>query len=254
MFTQHADYTVPLLRLLADLPGGAGAREEVLNQFLQRFRLEIPQEHFELVPSGGEERWSKHLGWTNWDLKNLGLTDTPERGVWRITQAGREWLSEHPDATHLSTPPQKRKSTASAREPRAPKSSGAVAAPSGFTLEKLERIRQVMPADEFKRDWGAEYDRLLAAERVKTTTPVNDGYLLERIRPLVQRIQDFLQGRGNDSPKSEVVCDWIFICYTLELYREGVALWRYVNKDEVNTDLYERTKKLAGACRARLGV
>ena len=24
MFTQHADYTVPLLRLLADLPGGAG--------------------------------------------------------------------------------------------------------------------------------------------------------------------------------------------------------------------------------------
>ena len=39
MFTQHADYTVPLLRLLADLPGGAGTREEVLNQFLQRFRL-----------------------------------------------------------------------------------------------------------------------------------------------------------------------------------------------------------------------
>ena len=168
MFTQHADYTVPLLRLLADLPGGAGTREEVLNQFLQRFRSEIPQDHFELVPSGGEERWSKHLGWTNWDLKNLGLTDAPERGVWRITQAGRDWLSEHPGATHLDGPPQRRKSAASAREPRAPKSSGAVAVPSGFTLEKLERIRQVMSADEFKRDWGADYDRLLAAERVKT--------------------------------------------------------------------------------------
>ena len=169
MFTQHADYIVPLLRLLADLPGGAGTREEVLNQFLQRFRSEIPQDHFQLVPSGGEERWSKHLGWTNWDLKNLGMTDAPERGVWRITEAGRDWLSEHPGATHLGGPPQRRKSAATARETRAPKSSGAVAVPSGFTLEKLERLRQVMSVDEFKRDWGADYDRLLAAERVKTT-------------------------------------------------------------------------------------
>ena len=253
MFTQHADYTVPLLRLLADLPGGAGTREEVLNQFLQRFRSEIPQDHFQLVPSGGEERWSKHLGWTNWDLKNLGMTDAPERGVWRITEAGRDWLSEHPGATHLDGPPQRRKSAASARETRAPKSSGAVAVPSGFTLEKLERLRQVMSVDEFKRDWGADYDRLLAAERVKTTTPVNDGYLLERIRPLVQRIQDFLQGRGNESPKSEVICDWIFICYTLEIHREGAALWRYVNKDEVDALKYERTAKFSAACRARAG-
>ena len=110
-----------------------------------------------------------------------------------------------------------------------------------------------MPADEFKRDWGADYDRLLAAERAKTTTPVNDGYLLERIRPLVQRIQDFLQGRGNESPKSEVICDWIFICYTLELYREGAALWRYVNKDEIDALKYERTAKFSAACRTRVG-
>ena len=80
------------------------------------------------------------------------------------------------------------------------------------------------------------------------------GILLERIRPLVQRIQDFLQGRGNESPKSEIVCDWIFICYTLELYREGAALWRYVNKDEVNAWQYERTAKFSTACRARVGL
>ena len=54
MLEQRADYAVPLLRLLANLPGGAGTHEEVSEQFLQRFRSEIPQEHFEIVPSNGK--------------------------------------------------------------------------------------------------------------------------------------------------------------------------------------------------------
>ena len=248
---QRTDYDVPLLRLLADLPGGAGTRGEVERQFLQRFRSEMPKEHLELVPSGGQERWAKHLGWTNYGLKKIGLTEAAERGVWRITQAGRDWLNEHPGATRLRGLPQRRTPAALTREPRAPTPSGAVVVPFGITLDKLERIRQVIPADEFRHDWGDIYDHLLAAERARTITPANDRYLLERIRPLVQRIQDFLQGRGNESPKSEVICDWIFICYTLELYREVAALWRYVNKDEVSVWHYERTAKLSAACRAR---
>jgi hypothetical protein len=118
-------------------------------------------------------------------------------------------------------------------------------------LEKLERIRQVLPDDQFKRDWGDIYDHLLAEERAKAITPANDRYLLDRIRPLVRRIQDFLQGRGNETPKSEVICDWIFICYILELHREGAALWQYVNKDEVDASKYERTTKFSAACRTR---
>ena len=110
-----------------------------------------------------------------------------------------------------------------------------------------------MTVDEFRQDWGDIYDQLLAAERARAVTPLNDRYLLERIRPLFQRIQDFLQGRGNESPKSEVICDWIFICYTLEMFREGAALWRCVNKDEVNAWQYERTAKFSTACRTRVG-
>jgi len=125
--------------------------------------------------------------------------------------------------------------------------------PTGITLDKLERIRLVMSADDFRHDWGDTYDQLLAAERARSITPIIDRDLLERIRPLVQRIQDFIQGRGNESPKSEVVCDWIFICYILELYREGAALWRYVNRDEVDALKYERTAKFSAACRTRVG-
>lgn len=129
-----------------------------------------------------------------------------------------------------------------------------VTLPAGITLDKLERIRQVMSADEFRQDWGDIYDQLLAAERAKAITPVNDRYLLDRVRPVVQRIQDFLQGHGAESPKSEVVCDWIFTCYNLELYREGATLWRYVNKDEVNAWQYERTAKLSAVCRTKVGL
>ena len=126
--------------------------------------------------------------------------------------------------------------------------------PSGITLEMLEQTRQMMPPDQFRQIWGGIYDQVLAEERRKAITPVNDRFLAEKARVIVQRVQDYLQGRSTESPKSETVCDWIFTCYNLELYREGAALWRYVNKDEVNAWQYERTAKLSAACRARTGL
>lgn len=124
----------------------------------------------------------------------------------------------------------------------------------GITLEMLERIRHVMSPEEFRQDWGELYDRLATEERAKWITVVTDKQLVERTRAIVQRIHGFLQGSSTDAPKSETVCDWIFICYTLELHREGAALWQYVNKDEVNTWQYERTAKFSAACRARAGL
>ena len=89
------------------------------------------------------------------------------------------------------------------------------------------------------------------------TTPVNDGYLLERIG-LSRSAHPGLTSRAaeTESPKSEVICDSIFICYTLEIHREGAALWRYVNKDEIDALKYDRTAKFSAACRgkSRLGA
>ena len=123
----------------------------------------------------------------------------------------------------------------------------------GITLEKLERIRHVMSPDDFDKDWGELFDRLTAEERAKWISAVTDKQLAERTRAIVQRIHSFLQGSSTEIPKSELICDWIFICYTLELFREGAALWRYVNKDEIDALKYERTAKLSTACRARVG-
>jgi hypothetical protein len=52
---------------------------------------------------------------------------------------------------------------------------------------------------------------------------------------------------------TEKISETTVICYTLELHREGAALWRYVNKDEIDAWQYERTAKFSAACRARAG-
>jgi hypothetical protein len=248
MLQHYKDYAVPLLRLLADLPGGWETRAEVSHQFLQRFRDEIPEGHFELMPRYGKEKWYVWLAWARDDLKKTGFMDASKIGVWRITQAGRDWLAANPDASHVVEP---RTGRPVRSEP--PERPGTVVVPRGITLEMLEQTRQVMPPDQFRQIWGGIYDQVLAEERRKAITPVNDRFLAEKTRAIVQRVQDFLQSRSNESPKSEVVCDWIFICYNLDLFREGAALWQYVNQDETNPWQYERTMKLSAACRTRIG-
>lgn len=174
------------------------------------------------------------------------ITRTPNRRGFVSLGNSTFGLKEWGSSPQPPVAPQPRRTSAHTPAPVTP--------PAGITLDKLERIRQVMSVDEFRQDWGEVYDQLLAAERAKAITPVNDRYLLDRVQPVVQRIQDFLQGHGNDSPKSEVICDWIYLCYTLELHREGAALWRYVNKDEVDALKYERTAKFSAACRTRAGL
>jgi hypothetical protein len=164
--------------------------------------------------------------------------EIPER------QFGR---AANPSESHVERP---RPARSLGREPA--ERPGATVVPRGITLEMLEQTRQVMSPDQFRQVWGAIYDQIVAEERRKAITPVNDRFLAEKTRVIVQRVQDFLQGRSTESPKSETVCDWIFICYNLELFREGAALWQYVNKDETNPWQYERTMRLSAACRARV--
>ncbi len=116
----------------------------------------------------------------------------------------------------------------------------------------LELTRQSMSAGQFRQVWGPIYDQLLAEKRARAITPISDKQLLLAACQPVRCIQDNLQGRGNDAPKSEELCDWIHFCYTLDLYREAAALWQYVHQDEVNAWQYERTKKVAPVCRAKI--
>ena len=247
------DYDVPLLRVLAAMPAGMGQRKDVLEEFRRMFNERIPPEHLQSTSGDpNQPKWSTMVTWSNIALKQAGLADSPAPGKWRITQDGRDWLAQNPEATRIKRA--KRASPSIHRSQRQTSSAKqAIAVPLGITFDMLERTRLVMPAEQFRKIWGAIYDQLLAEERAKAITEVTDKDLLLAVRHPIRRIHDFLQGRGNDRPKSEEICDWIHFCYSLGLYREAAALWQYVHQDEINPWQFERTKKMAAVCRSKAG-
>jgi len=100
-FEKERDYWVPLLQLLADMPGHQGKRTTVLREFGGRYRDFITANQREELATGEVARWSKRVEWARNLLCRWGLVDAPARGVWHITDQGIQWLQEHPDETHI---------------------------------------------------------------------------------------------------------------------------------------------------------
>lgn len=67
----------------------------------------------------------------------------------------------------------------------------------------------------------------------------------------LDRIHAFLQGRAN-RPSDDVLCDWVHLCYTVELYEEGAHLFNLINSAAVQPWLYERARRQAKVCRLRV--
>jgi len=244
-FATQADYQVPLLCLLVKLPGGQGRASEVCRLFGQEYGPLIPAQDRDLRRTG-IPIWEHNVRWVRQTLKEYGFLDAPERGVWRITDAGRQWLKDNPNARRIQGEARRRPSGSRLR--RTPK------APSmpGITLEMLEQTRKSMPAEQFRQVWGALYDQLLAEERAKVITTITPTELGRRTRRWLDEVHAFLSGRNASSPSSQVLCDWIHLCYVLELYREAAALLPYVREDEVDAAIYRRAKRVAEACRGKL--
>src|SRR5512147_1664449 len=95
------NYELALLKLMDGLTNRQGLVKNILKLFEQRYRTEIPPDHFSLNPSG-YIRWEHHVQWARQRLINLGLMDAPRRGVWRLTEGGHRWLRDHPAATRLT--------------------------------------------------------------------------------------------------------------------------------------------------------
>jgi len=166
---RQADYLVPLLRLLSGLPGGQGRASEVLRLFESKYRNLIPEEHYEPFDEY-QLMWQRHLHWSRFHLKNYGLLDAPGYGIWRITDAGRQWLKDNPNARRIKA--QGRRGPRRSR-----RRSSKVALAPGISLEMLEQTRKLMPADQFRQLWGTLYDQLLAEERAKAVTEITQTEL-----------------------------------------------------------------------------
>ena len=250
MFDIKKDYWVPLLKIMQEMPRGQARMRDVLDLFYQRYREQIIPADHEMQQDDRTPLWKNRVAWARYDLVKLGYMDDPSRGMWRITPKALDWLTTHPNATHLDE--RSVRSSRSASPQFVVQTQSRLATKSGVTLAMLESTRQHMPGEEFRNTWGDVYDTLLAEQRVQSVTSVDRAQLTATVSELVNRIQAYVRGLGNERPSSEELCDWIYQCYLFGLYREVAVLWPLVDKEQVEPWYFERTKHIALACKAKM--
>jgi restriction system protein len=85
---------LPLLQHLAD--GAERANQETLQAMRGRFAL-TDEEFQQMLPSGQQTMFTNRVAWAKSYLKRAGLIESPTRGVYRISEAGRRVLLNPPN-------------------------------------------------------------------------------------------------------------------------------------------------------------
>jgi restriction system protein len=55
-----------------------------------------PEQRAEVLPSGRQPIYRNRIGWAHDRLKRAGLSTSPRRGYWQITESGRAFVAQHP--------------------------------------------------------------------------------------------------------------------------------------------------------------
>ncbi len=84
----------PVMRYLADHPGGASARD-AHDAAAEALHLS-DADRAEILPSGTQRVYKNRAGWAHDRLKRAGFSISPQRGHWQLTEQGRAFASTHP--------------------------------------------------------------------------------------------------------------------------------------------------------------
>ena len=88
-------YFQPVLDALTDL--GSSARPKEVYGWIAE-RLDVPKSELEGINKGGQSKFENKVHWARFYLAKAGLIDTEQRGVWVLTEAGREASLTHDQA------------------------------------------------------------------------------------------------------------------------------------------------------------
>lgn len=92
-------FMLPVLEMAAD--GKAHTLAEAREMLVGRFKL-TEADQAELLPSGRQRRFANRVAWAKVYLEQAGLVDSPKRGVFLITDRGRELLKEKPQEIDIA--------------------------------------------------------------------------------------------------------------------------------------------------------
>jgi restriction system protein len=89
---------LPLLQYCKD--GNEHSISETVDALADHFKL-TEEERKILLPSGVQEQFRNRVAWAKSHLKMAGLLETPKRGIYKITDLGRNVLHKKPPAINL---------------------------------------------------------------------------------------------------------------------------------------------------------
>jgi restriction system protein len=85
----------PALQFFADAGGKPHKISEVYDVLAKHFNL-TEAERNEILPSGTQRRWHNRANWACYDLFRAGLLDRPKRGLYVITEVGKDVAEKKP--------------------------------------------------------------------------------------------------------------------------------------------------------------
>src|SRR5688572_8512844 len=149
----------PILRYLAAKPGGAPARDA--HEAAAHALAISESDRQELLPSGTQPIYKNRAGWAHDRLKRAGLSSSPRRGYWQLTEQGLAFANSHPsplsakDTEQLAVgfmdvrlrPPSGGESLASPSLVQPPSPGSAVASPDDRLGEAVAELRRAVAAE-----------------------------------------------------------------------------------------------------------
>src|SRR5262245_21266686 len=96
--SQIVKYFGPVLEALRKL-GGSGSLGEVADEVAEL--LQIPARDQEELMTSGTPRFINQIQWARYYLSNDGFISSSERGVWSLTDKGRNATLNHDDAVEV---------------------------------------------------------------------------------------------------------------------------------------------------------
>lgn len=89
--TPQSEYWNPVLEVIEEM-GGRGKKSEIKNGVYEKMKHKLVPEDYDRLKSTPIERWWDRAGWAILNMQIQGLLTNPERGIWEITDKGREYL------------------------------------------------------------------------------------------------------------------------------------------------------------------
>lgn len=179
----YEKFIEPLLRFLATKPGEVRAAEA--HEAAAKMLGISDDDKQELLPSGTQPVYKNRAGWAHDRLKRAGLSRSPRRGYWQLTDEGREYAGQHPaplrprDVELLAVGYM----DVRLRPPPSGESLAAVA-----VAQPLAALAAVSSPDERLGEALSELRRSVAGELLETLSTVSPSFFESTVLDLLHRM------------------------------------------------------------------